>query len=162
MLDALNSFRPYLAQNFAIRSPLLYHFDRETCIQVLEDLVDTIDLKTVLESPKVLTLLPVSISNAMGYALGAWLRSFHSWVSAAAQAGVTRVICDNTPMRKIRFAISYGAFTSVIQKFPEIWEAEKQALEDVKNMATLEYAKAPQANAEESWGVIHGDFWTGK
>jgi hypothetical protein len=162
MLDALNSFRPSLARNFPIRSPLLYHFDRETRIQVLEDLVDTMDLKTVLESPKVLTLLPASVSTAMGYALGAWLRSFHSWVSAAAQAGLTKIICDNTPMRKIRFAISYGAFTNVIQKFPEIWEAEKQALEEVEDMATLEYAKTPQTNAEGSWGVIHGDFWTGK
>ncbi|KAI9678372.1 MAG: hypothetical protein M1822_008018 [Bathelium mastoideum] len=64
-------------------------------------------------------------------------------------------------MRKLRYAISYGAFIDVVQKFPQIWEPKKKALEEVRDMATAEYAKTPQDNVDENWGIIHGDFWTG-
>jgi hypothetical protein len=154
MLDALNSFRPPPVKNFSIRTPRLYQF--------LEDLTDTIDVKTVLESPEVSNVLSGSISTAMGHAVGAWLWSFHSWVSEPAQSGLEKVMGDNTPMRKIRYAISYGAFLDVVQKFPEIWEAKKKALEEVRDMATEEYAKTPQQNPGKNWGIIHGDFWAGK
>jgi hypothetical protein len=162
MLNALDTFRPPLVENFSIRTPRLYHFDRETDTQVLEDLTDTIDVKTVLQSPERSTVLPPSISTALGHAMGAWLRSFHSWASKPAQAGLEKAIGGNTAMRKIRYMISYGAFLDVVQNFPEIWEANKNVLEEVKDMATAEYAKTPQDSKERNWGIIHGDFWTGK
>jgi hypothetical protein len=65
-------------------------------------------------------------------------------------------------MRKIRYTISYGAFIDVVKKFPEIWEARKEVLEEVRDMATLEYAKPLQNGAEKHLGIIHGDFWAGK
>ena len=52
MLDALDAFKTPLVESFSIRTPRLYLFDRKTDTQVLEDLADTIDVKTVLESPK--------------------------------------------------------------------------------------------------------------
>jgi hypothetical protein len=162
MLNTLTSFRPPPVDNVSVRTPRLYQFDRKTDTHVLEDLADTIDVKTVLELPEVSTVLPPSVSNAVGHAIGAWLRSFHSWVSEPAQASLEKLMGNNAPMRKLRYAISYGSFLDVVKKFPKIWEAKKKTLEKVRDMATAEYAKTPQDNAEKNWGVIHGDFWAGK
>jgi hypothetical protein len=103
MLNALHAFKPVPVENFAIRTPRLYHFDRETNAQILENLTDTIDLKTVLEYPDVSTILPASIATTMGHVLGVWLRSFHSWVSEPAQTDLVKMIAGNEPMRKIRY-----------------------------------------------------------
>lgn len=162
MLNVLDTFPSIAAYNFSLRAPRLYQFDHKTNTQILEDLSDTIDIKTVLVSPTAWSVLPRSISTSIGSALGTWLRSFHSWASAPAQAILRGIMGDNQPMRKIRYAISYGAFVDIVRKFPEIWETHSKALQEVKNMAIAEYSKATQENAEENWGLIHGDFWAGK
>jgi hypothetical protein len=162
MLKALNSFRPPPLENFLVRTPRLHYFDPKTATQVLEDLVGTIDLKTVLESPEVSVLLPPLIAVTVGRVLGSWLRSFHSWVSEPAQVGFKNVLGDNEPMRKIRYGISYGAFLDIVQKFPDIWEGSKKTLGQVQGMATAEYVKTSKDSTEKNWRLIHGDFWTGK
>jgi len=162
MLNALDSFLFTTVDNLSLRTPHLYLSDRKTNTQILEDLSDTIDVKTMLESPTASSVLPHSISSAIGRALGAWLRSFHAWASEPTQADLQRDMGGNKSMRKIRYAISYGAFIDIVQKFPEIWEPRKKTLEEVRDMATAEYAKTAQDNAGENWGVIHGDFWAGK
>jgi hypothetical protein len=161
LLNALRSFQQTTIDNISLKTPRLYQFDRKTNTQILEDLADMTDLKTVLVSPTVSSVLPQPISATIGHALGVWLQSFHSWASEPAQAELHRVIANNTPMRKIRYAISYGAFTDVIQKSSDIWQANRKALEEVRDMAVLEYAKLPGDDLEENWGIIHGDFWTG-
>jgi hypothetical protein len=162
MLKALNSFRPPPLENFLVRTPRLHYFDPKTATQVLEDLVGTIDLKTVLQSPEVSVLLPPLFAVTIGRVLGSWLRSYHSWVSEPAQAGLKDVPGDNESMRKIRFDISYGAFLDVVQKFPAVWEGSQKLLEQVRDMAITEYAKISKDSREKGWGLIHGDFWTGK
>jgi hypothetical protein len=162
MLNALTAFRPVLMENISVKTPYLYYFDRETATQVLYDLIDTVDIRTMLESFGGSELLRPSISTNLGHVLGAWLRSFHLWISKPAQAGLRSNVAENTAMRRTRYAISYGAFVDVVKKFPEIWEARKGVLEEVKDMATLEYANTMQDSAEEDWGIIHGDFWAGK
>jgi fructosamine-3-kinase len=162
MLTALDSFPSVTVDNLSLRTPHLYRFDRKTNTQILEDLADTIDVKSVLESSTASSVLSWSISTAIGRVLGAWLRSFHSWASEPAQAGLRRDMGNNEPMRKLRYAISYAGFVDVVRKFPQLWEAHGKALEEVRDMATAEYAKTIQENAEEMWGLIHGDFWSGK
>jgi hypothetical protein len=162
MLKALDTFPSTTVDNLCLRTPYMYLFNRKTNTQVLEDLSGAINMTIVLESPIALTVLPQSISTAIGRALGAWLRSFHSWVSELVQAGLQRVMIDNKPMRQIRYAISYGAFTDVVQKFPKVWECNRKALEEVRDMANAEYAKTTEDKAGEDWGIIYGDFWSGK
>jgi hypothetical protein len=67
-------------------------------------------------------------------------------------------------MRNIRYTISYDAFIDVVQNFPDIWEREghRRALEEVRDMATAEYAKTTEDKAGNNWGIIHADFWSGK
>ncbi|KAM5457291.1 hypothetical protein MaudCBS49596_000486 [Microsporum audouinii] len=158
MLKALQLLPSITVDNIHLRTPRLYLFDEKTNTQVLEDLVSTIDLKTVLES----TALPHPFATGIGRALGAWLQSFHTWVSEPAPAALLRDLGDNEPMRKIRYSISYGAFTNIVQKFPKIWERCGITLEEVRDMATAEYSQKPQDKAEDgSWGIIHADFWSG-
>nr|QCL09110.1 DmxR19 [Cryptosporiopsis sp. 8999] len=161
MLNALDSFPSTAVDKFYLRTPHLYLFDQKTNTQVLEDLSGMIDMKAALESPTAPSILTQSISTDIGRSLGAWLRSFHSWASEPAQAGLQREMGENKPMRKIRYSISYGAFIDVVQKFPEIWEGCKKALEEVRDMATAEYAKNIEDKVGENWGIIHGDFWSG-
>lgn len=162
MLKILDTFPLTTVHNISLRTPHLYQFERKTNIQILEDLSDTIDIKTVLESSTALSVLSRSTSTSIGYALGAWLRSFHLWTSAPAQATLQGIMGDNEPMRKIKYMINYGAFVDIVQKFPEIWETHSKPLQEVRNMAIAEYSKTIQPNAEENWGLIHGDFWAGK
>lgn len=162
MLNALNSFPSTIVDNLYLRTPHLYLFDRKSNTQVLEDLSGAIDMKTVLGSVTASSILPQSFSTAMGRALGAWLRSFHSWTSEPAQADLQRAMGENKAMRKIRYAISYGAFIDIVQKFPEIWEGCRKVLEEVRDMAASEYVKTTKDKTGENWGVIHADFWSGK
>jgi hypothetical protein len=158
MLAALQAFRISALSNTLVKTPQLYHFDPTTGTQVLEDLTDTSDLKTVLESPHVTAVLPPSIAETMGCALGAWLQGFHSWAAEPAQVKLDKVIGGNASMRELRYSISYGAFMEIVQKFPDIWYANKTTLEEVVTMAKAEYAMSTGQN----WGIIHGDFWSGK
>jgi hypothetical protein len=109
-----------------------------------------------------LSVLTRPISIAIGHALGRWLHSFHSWSSKPAQAELRRVMADNKPMRQIRYSISYGAFVDVVRKFPEVWGPNQKVLGEVRDMAIAEYANTSKGKVGEDWGIIHGDFWSGK
>lgn len=158
MLDAMPAFQLNLECTNQIRTPRLYHFNRSTKTQIIEDLSGTMSLTEALTSNTPFTGDP----NALGKALGKWLRNFHSWTADGAQAHLRRSVYENSAMRRIRYDISYGAFVDVLKNFPNIWEAKGQILEKVKSMATEEYARTPHDELNTSWGVVHGDFWTGK
>jgi len=162
MLKALYAFSSTTVDNLCLRTPRMYLFDQKTNTMVLEDLSDAIDITAVLDSPTGLNVLTKSISTTIGCALGAWLRSFHCWASEPAQADLRKVIFDNKPMRQVRYSISYGAFTDVVQKFPDVWESNRRVLEEVRDMATREYVNTNEEKEGDAWGVIHGDFWSGK
>jgi len=164
MLNALDNFQPITVGKFCLRTPHMYLFDRNTNTQVLEDLSGSIDMKAVLKSSLTSSVLPRPILSGIGRALGTWLQSFHSWVSEPPQADLQKSIGKNESMRKIRYEISYGAFIDIVQKFQKVWEIEgcEEALEEVKHMATGEYAMTTQDEAGQSWGIIHADFWSGK
>jgi hypothetical protein len=159
MLNALKEF-PYTASS--VKVPYLHYFNRETNTQVLEDIPGVVDLKTILTSPTANNALSQPLATSIGRALGSWLRAFHSWTSAASQADLCAQIKNNEPMRKLKYLISYDSFILVLEQFPEVLEDYKKTLDDVKDMATKEFQKTESAEQAEEWGIIHGDFWSGK
>ncbi|OKL63122.1 hypothetical protein UA08_01252 [Talaromyces atroroseus] len=161
MLNALDSLPNTTTGKISVRTPHLYHFDQKQNTQILEDLADTIDLKTVLVSPEAGIVLPQSTSTAIGRAVGAWLRAFHSWTAQPAQANLHKEMAVNEPMRKLRYQISYGAFADVVQKFPDIWVEYGSILNQVQEMAAQEYSQSICDQGVEDWGIIHADFWAG-
>lgn len=127
----------------------------------MQDIPGVVDLKTVLVSPTANIVLSRSLTTSVGYALGSWLRSFHSWTSARSKANTIK-IGHNEPMRKLKYLISYDAFIKSLEQFPDVLGGYKEALNDVKLMASKEFERTASDDQGEEWGIIHGDFWTGK
>jgi fructosamine-3-kinase len=160
MLDAMDFFPPVKIENFCIRTPHLYYSNKNT--HILEDLAGTMDLKTVLKSDASSKVLTQLISTAIGRVVGYWLRKLHNWASEPKQAGLQKYMEENNAMREVRYKVSYGAFIDIVRKFPKVWEASGNALEQARDMAAAEYAITASGEQGESWSIIHGDFWSGK
>jgi hypothetical protein len=158
MLNALTKFS---CSASIIKIPRLYHFNRETNTQVLEDIPSVVDLQTLLISPTANDVFIQSLAASIGRALGSWLRSFHSWISAPLQADLREEIGSNGPMRQLKYLITYGSFIKVLEQFPDVLRDYKKILEDIKDSATKDFERTANDDREE-WGVIHGDCWTGK
>jgi hypothetical protein len=65
-------------------------------------------------------------------------------------------------MRKLKFLITYERFIQVLRNFPDILEGHRKTLEDVKDLAVKEFEKNIGDEGGDNWGILHGDFWTGK
>lgn len=65
-------------------------------------------------------------------------------------------------MRKLKLQITYDAFLGVLDRFPNVTEGVRDTLEQVKAMASEEFATGRDGVGREDWGIIYGDFWTGK
>jgi len=165
MLNALNNFSPIVtAEQTLVKAPLLYQFDREAYIQVVEDLSNTIDLKAILVSPAADEILTQTVATSIGYNLGLWLQSFYRWASAPAQADLRAKISGNGAMRKLKRQVTYDSFIRVMENFPDILEGSRGTVEDVRTMAAREFEHMDDGGGggREDWGIIHGDFWSGK
>ncbi|KAI1396923.1 kinase-like domain-containing protein [Hypoxylon fuscum] len=143
-----------------VQVPRLYLFDQNTNTQVLQDIPGVVDLKTFLVSNITKAVLSQSLATSVGYALGAWLRSFHSWTSVHSQQSDVK-LGNNEPMRQLKYRITYDSFISNLEQFPDVLGGHREALEVVKHMATEEFTRTSGDGQGEEWGIIHGDFWTG-
>ncbi|KAK8125751.1 uncharacterized protein PG998_001510 [Apiospora kogelbergensis] len=144
-----------------VRVPQLYHFDRETHTQVLQDFADTTDLTTILQSPSAFQrTLPASSPMIVGQALGSWLRMFHSWASMPAQKTLLEGVGPNQGMRRLKCLTTYDSFIEILERHPEAIGGYKDTLEDVQAVMKQEFEKPP-ADGKGSSGLIHGDFWSG-
>jgi len=166
MLKALADLSP-ASTTGEVKTPHLYlglldpAGGQETSTQILEDFPSVVDLKSILVSPEVASILTPSVSISIGFSLGSWLRTFHTWASAPAQAALREEIGKNEAMRELKYRITYGNFIEILENFPELLDGNRKSLQDVKDMARREFAKPP-TDEEESWGLVHGDFWSGK
>jgi len=169
MLNALSSWNfQHTTSTSRIKIPRLHLFIRQTDAntQILEDIPGAVDLKALLIAPSADSNLSLSQSRAtsIGRALGSWLRAYHTWISSPSHDDLRAEIGANEPMRKLKYFISYNTFIGVIEQFPEITctDVDKKTLEDVKHVATEEFERTATGGEGEEWGIIHGDFWTGK
>lgn len=161
MLDALidlSSTEP------AVKVPRLYLSDNEAKIQVMEDVPDTIDLKSLLLSTDTALFLPHTHAERLGQKLGSWLRSFHTWSSEPERTNLRAHVAQNQPMRVLKHRITYGGFLNVLERFPEILKEHDETWRIVQETAKreLETLTTGRQDKGEDWGVIHGDFWAGK
>ncbi|XXG95853.1 hypothetical protein Hte_002124 [Hypoxylon texense] len=113
------------ATTSSVRVPHFYLFDEKTSTQVLQDIPGVVDLKTILASPTANAVLSRSLTTFIGYALGSWLRSFHSWTPAQSKASAIE-IGHNEPMRKLKYLITYGAFIDNLEQFPDVLEGHRE------------------------------------
>jgi hypothetical protein len=161
MLDAVAGYSSPNTIAAVIKTPRLYLFSRQTHTQVLQDFPDTDDLKSVFFLPNVGNLLPDSSAATIGHHLGSWLRSFHTWASAPRQADMRAAIGQNRPMRDLKRMVTYDSFLTVLQNYPELLVGCKETLEAIRDIMSSEFEKPPVYEGED-WGIIHGDYWSGK
>lgn len=161
MLEAVLGHSHLNSRDVVIEIPRHYLFNRQTYTQVFQDFPDATDLKSVLFSPNAGSLLPGSSSVTVGHHLGSWLRSFHEWASAPEQAHLRAVIGKNQSMRDLKRKVTYSSFLTVLENYPELLDGCKEALEAVRDFMSNEFEEPPRYGTE-SWGIIHGDFWSGK
>ncbi|KAH8898608.1 hypothetical protein GQ53DRAFT_710494 [Thozetella sp. PMI_491] len=160
LFKAVAEFSPKISDTAVIRAPRIHLYDHERNIQVLEDLTNTTGFKMMLFSSDGDKLIPESSRRNIGRYLGSWLRSFHTWASAPQQATLRGKILSDDPMRKLKLRISYNSFLGVLENYPELLEGHRELLETIRNAKAKEFEK-PATDADEDWGLIHGDLWCG-
>jgi hypothetical protein len=141
-----------------VKTPRVFHFDQENNTQVLEDLPHSIDLKNFLLSDLSHGVSETS-GRSLGSALGSWLKSFHNWASKSEQADSRSLLAQNGTMKDLKFYVNYSMLMDTIANFPGILEDSRGVFEELKDFAAAELKKSEE---EDGFGIIHGDFWTGK
>ncbi|EIT80308.1 kinase-like domain-containing protein [Aspergillus flavus] len=164
ILTSLNNFPSSKITNdedatsqFTAKTPHIYSFNPLTHTQVMEDLPDSVDLKSFFVSPSSARTVPREWAVSLGRALGHWLSSFHSWAKEPAQADVALELEQNHFFRDLKFSINYDNLINMVSKYPEILEGSRAVFEKVRDMAKSESGRKDG----EGFGVIHGDFWSG-
>lgn len=145
-----------------IKTPRLYHFNHQTNTQVIQDFPGTDDLKSTFFMPNAADLLPGSSPATIGHHLGAWLRAFHAWAAEPQQEKMRKATAENRPMRELKRMITYDAVLGVLENYPELLTGHKETLETIRDAMGKEFEKMPGEETGEDWGVIHGDYWSGK
>ncbi|KAI0509604.1 kinase-like domain-containing protein [Xylaria bambusicola] len=158
MLSSLNELP---SSTLGVETPRLHLFIRDMNIQVLEDFPDVDDLKNVLVLSAGKQTLTAQVATSIGHTIGAWLRSFHNW--AIVSNTKFKDFGDNGSMRKLKYAITYGAYLDVLESsFPDLLEGYRLPLHQVKELAMKEFDHPSNDRfTDKNWGLIHGDFWSG-
>jgi hypothetical protein len=59
--------------------------------------------------------------------------------------------------------ITYDSFLEILETYPGLIEGHLDALKSIKVAMTAEFElNEPPMGDDGSWGLIHGDFWSGK
>lgn len=101
----------------------------------------------------------MSSARSLGRALGSWLRSFHDWAADEKQAECREILSKNGVMKGVKFYVNYTMLIDTIGNFPDILEESRDVFEQVRDFAAAEMKRE---DSDHKYGVIHGDFWTGK
>ncbi|EAW08017.1 uncharacterized protein ACLA_027390 [Aspergillus clavatus NRRL 1] len=140
-----------------VRTPHLFHFNRATNTQILEDLPDALDLKTFMLAPAAAHRVPHDLATVIGRAVGKWLRAFHDWVAEASQGALAQASEKNKLMRDLKFTVNYNNLVGQAGRFPALLAESQPVFRRVRDMAAAELG----GTEGEGFGVIHGDFWSG-
>jgi fructosamine-3-kinase len=151
ILTACQDLPPTTESLITIQTPKIYPFKPETNTQIYSDLALSTDLKTYALT----NTLTHSECARLGFALGRWIKNFHTWGAAPEQASLREKMKESTEMRALKYQINYPTMVATIANFPEILEESREIFEAV--------AKDIKDRLDSEDGdLIHGDFWTGK
>ncbi|OJK03274.1 hypothetical protein ASPACDRAFT_23693 [Aspergillus aculeatus ATCC 16872] len=140
-----------------VKPPRLLTFNPDTNTAVLEDLPDSLDLKTFCISSAASTTISQEWAVSVGKALGTWLWAFHRWTDERDQANVVAELEMNHTMRDLKLSVNYGSLAERIDRYPALLGEARDVFEKVRVAAAAEVEK----NGGLGYGIIHGDFWSG-
>lgn len=141
-----------------VKTPRLVQFNRDTNTQILEDLPGALDLKSFMLLPTNSQNVSRELAASIGRALGKWLLSFHTWASEESQKELAKTMEKNEVMRDIKFMVNYDNVVKMVDQFPNLLKESQHILGEVKNVAAAELGRKDG----KEFGIIHGDFWSGK
>jgi hypothetical protein len=124
----------------------------------MEDLPDSVDLKSFFVNIDSAQSASREWAVSLGRALGHWLGSFHSWSKESAQIDLELEMEKNHLFRDLKFSINYDNLVNMVGKYPNLLEGSRGVFEKVRDMAKSESGRKDG----EGFGIIHGDFWSGK
>lgn len=87
------------------------------------------------------------------------MKSFHDWSLVPEQVELRKFVKGNEAMQKLKFDVTYGGFINVLSNFPDILGDKKDDLERISQFVKREWE---EKSGHDEWGIIHGDFWSGK
>jgi hypothetical protein len=151
ILTACQNLPPTTESFITIQTPKIYPFKSDSNTQIYSDLALSIDLKTYALTYN----LTYEESTRLGFALGRWIKNFHTWGAAPEQAELRQKMKGNTEMRALKYQINYPTMVATIANFPDLLEGSREVFEAVAQ------DMKDRLNAEDG-SLIHGDFWTGK
>ncbi|BDD64082.1 hypothetical protein MAP00_008928 [Monascus purpureus] len=157
ILQALNDCPPYSGNNITVKAPRLFYFNQENKIQVLEDLPNSVDLKSFLLS-EVSHGVSQNSARSLGRALGSWLRSFHVWGEKPAQTKLRQKLGKHNYMKGLKYHVNYVGLVESIDRFPAILQGSRDVFEKVRDFAATELE---EREVNEEYNIVHGDLWTG-
>ena len=132
----------------------------------MEDMINSEILQEVVVSQKHSSReITTQAFSETGFQVGSWLRAFHAWGSASSQHELRNKIFQDSAMRKFKRKVKYDRIMEIVKKFPDTWREVHEDLEALQQLAIQESeCTSLQASEKdpEAWGVIHGDFWSGK
>lgn len=170
ILNALKDFPPTTTTTkssnnqeegkITIKTPHLYHFSHATHTQIQEDLPASQDLKTFLTTPAIATTIPETLVRSLGRALGEWLLAFHAWTDESSRRELKMRMAGNTLMRDLKCSVNYDNLVQTVERYPGLLEGCRGVFEEVREFAKGECTRTDVDG--EGFGVIHGDFWSGK
>jgi hypothetical protein len=165
MLRALRDFVwSGLTSEISVETPRSYFYDAPSRVQVIEDVSNAVELANVVKSYNTEATQTLPSLLSIGFALGSWLRTFHAWTSESAQSDLQQKILRNKPMRDLKRRITYDTIGSILAKYPNVHRAYQKELDEIQTVARQEFEieSTEVAHGSQEWGIIHGDFWTGK
>jgi hypothetical protein len=132
-------------------------------IQIIEDLQPALDCASLLTSRNKVSMQ--TDWSAVGFALGVWLHMFHDWTQKPAQDDLRSAMGCNQASRDLKWRTTYSTIVSIAKMIPTVSEEELDVLQKVRARAERQHQPAthiPGDRDPEYFGLIHGDFWTGK
>ncbi|RAL10735.1 uncharacterized protein BO97DRAFT_348672 [Aspergillus homomorphus CBS 101889] len=145
------------SRNITVKAPRLFVFNPDTNTAIIEDLPDSLDLKTFCISSAASDTISQEWAISIGKALGTWLLDFHQWTDEQGQASVVAELEKNHAMRNLKLAVNYDNIVGRTEQFPAILADSREVFEKVRQAAVAELDKKD----EIGYGIIHGDFWSG-
>ncbi|KAF4438586.1 hypothetical protein FACUT_4861 [Fusarium acutatum] len=143
--------------------PVTYFLDlnAQRGIAVQQDFRHSTDIASIIRSTELSSLWTQSQALSISQEIGHWLRHFHERASEPKQADFRSRVGCNEPMQRLKHEVTYGTFTDVLKKFPDILEKNYGVLERVKERAELELQNLISGKDGLNRGMIHGDCWMG-
>ncbi|KAF2008759.1 hypothetical protein BU24DRAFT_468550 [Aaosphaeria arxii CBS 175.79] len=154
-----------------IQTPLLLAEYPTTSPDIHHNITPSLHVFADFGRSNILAEVPNDSIKDTGRALGGWLRGFHdqTYSSSTELLSLSRVVMTNEGMRELKRKISYEAVLSILEEnFSNILEEGDNVRDTIQEAVdagcrdlSVSCSDMQTTERTNSYGIIHGDLWTG-